>query len=381
MRILLLSRYGQMGPSSRLRHYQFLPALRAAGMAVDVAPLLPDSYVSALYSRESRRLPLIAARYADRLYRLWRAKTYDLLWIEKEALPWLPYGLERLLLGSRIPYVVDYDDAWFHIYDRSRWSLVRALLGRKLDRIMQGAAMVTVGNAYLAERAEKAGARQVEILPTVVDLARYPKASPPGEDGSVTVGWIGSPITDSYLDLVAGSLGRLRDETGARVMLVGASPTALEDLQPSRHAWREDTESHRITEFDIGIMPLKDTPWEWGKCGYKLIQYMACGKPVVASPVGMNRDIVENGINGFLASTPEEWMVALRRLALDAGLRRRLGAAGRAKVERLYALDHVVPRLIHALRIAANQGDGPCPENTEASGREMREPRPVIGRR
>lgn len=355
MRILLLSRYGQMGPSSRLRHYQFVPALRSSAMMVDVAPLLPDSYLLALYANEPRSAVQIVACYVRRLRALLKGGRYDLLWIEKEALPWLPYGIERLFLGSRVPYVIDYDDAWFHIYDRSRWALVRRILGSKLDRLMRHAAMVTVGNGYLAERACQAGAARIEILPTVVDLARYPDSPPRPALQPPVIGWIGSPITDRYLDLVDDPLRRVIAQSGARLSLVGASPSALSALSPERHAWREDTEGQRIAEFDIGIMPLTDTPWEWGKCGYKLIQYMACAKPVVASPIGANREIVEHGVNGFLAETPAEWADALRRLALDAGLRHRMGAAGRDKVERLYSLDRAIPHLIDVLRTAAGR--------------------------
>lgn len=374
MRILLLSRYSPLGPSSRLRHYQFLPALAEAGMSVAVAPLLPDSYLEALYAGRARPLFHIAAAYAGRIRRMLASHRFDLLWIEKELLPWLPYGAEGWFLRSTPPYIVDFDDAWFHHYDRSRWPLVRRLLGQKLDQVMQRAALVTVGNAYLAGRAQSAGARSIEVLPTVVDLARYPAVQPSASEGlgsvgpdsmgsgnaKPVIGWIGSPITDHYLDLIAGPLEHLVTEQAARLCLVGATSGALGALPSERHPWREDTEARHIAAFDIGLMPLDDTPWERGKCGYKLIQYMACGKPVVASPVGVNRDIVEHGVNGFLAETPQEWADALRRLAADPDLRRRLGAAGRAKVERHYSLSGTAPRLIQLLRAAAAPGHRPA---------------------
>ena len=354
MRILLLSRYSLLGPSSRLRHYQFLPALAEAGMSVAVAPLLPDSYLEALYAGRARSLCRIARAYAGRIGQMLATRRFDLLWIEKELLPWLPYGAEGWFLRSAPPYIVDFDDAWFHHYDRSRWPLVRRLLGQKLDQVMRRAALVTVGNAYLAGRAQSAGARSIEILPTVVDLARYPAVPSPAGEKPV-IGWIGSPITGHYLDLIAGPLERLVMEQKARLSLVGANPGALGTLPSERHPWHEDTEAQHIAAFDIGLMPLDDTPWERGKCGYKLIQYMACGKPVVASPVGVNRDIVEHGVNGFLAETPQEWTDALRRLAADPDLRRRLGAAGRAKVERHYSLSGTAPHLIQLLRTAAGR--------------------------
>ncbi|AWJ93513.1 glycosyl transferase, group 1 (plasmid) [Azospirillum baldaniorum] len=352
MRILLLSRYGLRGPSSRLRHYQFMPALERAGMSVETMPLLSDSYLEALYAGRPRPFRSVAQGYLDRVRRFCDTRSFDLLWIEKEVLPWLPYGGESALLNAAPPYVLDFDDAWFHRYDLSRWWPVRRLLGDKLDRLMRRAALVTVGNGYLAGRAESAGARHVEILPTVVDLDHYPVPSPTEPSRPMVVGWIGSPITEHYLDLIAGPLRDVMETEGVRISLVGASPAALGALRPDRYLWEEETESRRIAGFDVGVMPLSDTPWERGKCGYKLIQYMACGKPVVASPVGMNRDIVEHGVNGFLATTPEDWTMALGRLAADPDLRRRMGTAGRARVEALYSLDRMAPRLVDLLQAA-----------------------------
>jgi len=353
MRVLLLSRYARLGSSSRLRYYQFLPELAAHGIDVDVSPLLPDSYLSSLYRSGERPLSMVMRAYLTRIVQMLALRRHDLLWIEKELLPWLPYGFERLLLKWAPPYVIDYDDAWFHVYDSHPQRFVRALLGHKLDRIMQQAAAVTVGNSYLAARALAAGASRVEVLPTVIDLSRY--GAPQDKDGSgpLTIGWIGSPVTARYLGLVLDPLRRVCSEGSARLVLVGANDNVVPELDAARLGWSEDTEVEEIRTFDIGIMPLSNTHWERGKCGYKLIQYMACAKPVIASPVGVNRDIVEHGVNGFLAETPEEWYRAVQALRADPALRHTMGMAGRAKVERLFTLERVAPRLIGVLKDAA----------------------------
>ena len=119
--------------------------------------------------------------------------------------------------------------------------------------------------------------------------------------------------------------------------------------------WDEATETGEIGKFDVGIMPLPDNPWERGKCGFKLIQYMACGKPVVASPVGVNREIVVDGVNGFLASSHDEWVRALERLKSDPELRRTMGANGRRMVEEKYCLQVTAPRLHRLLLEAAGR--------------------------
>ena len=353
MRVLLLSRYGRLGSSSRLRYYQFLSDLASHNIDVDVAPLLPDNYLSALYAGEPRSLGLISAQYGKRFIQILKSRQYDILWIEKEALPWIPYQLESFLLSFAPPYIIDFDDAWFHIYDKHPRGWIRLLLGRKLDRLMEKAALVTVGNPYLAARALSAGAQRVETLPTVVDLERYgTTTSPRTSEGSATIGWIGSPVTAHYLDLIAASLQEICASTQARLVLVGAGNHTIPNVSAIHRPWSEDTEVDDIMGFDLGIMPLTNSVWELGKCGFKLIQYMACGKPVIASPIGINRDIVEHGVNGFLAETQEEWTNALKMLSADSELRFNMGRAGRAKIERLYSRQEVAPKIIHLLHTA-----------------------------
>ena len=355
MNVLALTRYARLGASSRVRFYQMLPTLQAHGINVTVAPLSSDAYVRELYAGKGRRPARIAADYAGRLIQLLSIGRFDLLWIEKELLPGAPALLERLLAALRIPYVVDYDDATFHRYDQSSNPLMRSLLGSKIDAVMRHAALVTAGNEYLAERARAAGARWVELVPTVVDLDRYavpaPRAGPP-----VTIGWMGTPVTQRYLDPVSDALSAACEGGRARVLLVGADAGALGGLHPEIRRWTEQTETADIADFDIGIMPLADGVWERGKCGYKLIQYMACARPVIASPVGVNRSIVDDGSSGLLASTEAEWRSALERLRDDQPLRDRMGRAGRARVESEYSVTAVAPRLAELLRRAAGAG-------------------------
>lgn len=356
LRVLLLSRYDRLGSSSRLRHYQFLPFLEEHGIQVDVHPLLPNTYLSKLYFERSKPLQLIVRAYLKRIFRCMRSHEYDLIWIEKEMLPWLPYAVERGLLAFGPPYIVDFDDAWFHTYGRHRLAPVRRLLGNKLNLLMRNAALVTTGNPYLLSHALRAGAPRVALMPTVIDLARY--AIPPAKpaDSDFTIGWIGSPVTSRYLDLVQDTLQQCLDAGRTRIVLVGADSEALSTLPVERVGWNEESEVDSIMSFDVGIMPLDNTPWERGKCGYKLIQYMACGRPILASPVGVNRDIVEHGVNGFLCDTPEEWLQALTLLCRNPELRRSMGEAGRAKVEQLYTLDKIGPKLVEHLRTAAESG-------------------------
>lgn len=356
--VLLLSRYDRLGASSRLRFLDFLPALDAVGVRVTAAPLFDDAYLHDLYAGRRQSPARLAAAYARRLTRLLSARRHDLVWLEKEALPWLPSWIERGLLGG-VPYVMDLDDAWFHRYGLHRSALVRGMLGGKLERLARHARLVIAGNDHLADWARASGAGAVLLLPTVVDLERYPPPTTPPER-PFTIGWMGSPSSAPYLGLMADALAQL--DGRARLLLVGAhgaEPPGLPVGVPVEHApWSEESEAAVLARFDVGVMPLPDGPWERGKCGYKLIQYMASGLPVVASPVGVNGTLVRDGENGFLAVEPAEWASALNRLAADPALRARMGAAGRRMVEERYCLQAVAPRLADALTGAARR---PCP--------------------
>ena len=363
LRVAVYSRYDRLGASSRMRFLQFAPLLAEHGISLSVQPLFDDDYLQTLYASGQRRLGKVLSAYRRRAAALHRQgapdAAPDLAWIEKELFPYWPFALERHWWPA-MPTVVDYDDAVFHTYDHSRHALVRRVLGRKIDRVMAAAHTVVCGNAYLADRAMAAGARRVSIVPTVVDATRYSSGTS-HRSGPPVVGWIGSPATERYVLDLAPALRQACAGGRARVVLVGASPAAgqaLADLPVAIEPWREDTEAGHIAGFDIGIMPLPDEPWERGKCGYKLVQYMACGVPVIASPVGANVEIVDPGLNGLLAATPGQWRDALQRLLADAPARAAMGRAGRQRVEQHYSLQVQGPRLAALLRAAAGAGAG-----------------------
>jgi len=343
VRVLLLSRYGHLGASSRLRSYQYLPYLNSCGFDVTASPLFGDDYVTSMYAGNISVTSVLKS-YLSRVRWLLNANRFDLVWVEKEMLPWIPSWVELGIFPSGVKLVVDYDDALFHRYDLHRSSAVRFVLGKKIDAVMRRADLVLVGNDYLGERAIQAGARRVEWLPTVVDVSRY-TVSPEEVVSPLTIGWIGSPNTARYLKLIAPVLRKLAASYDVRVVAVGANAEQLNDLPIEVRPWSEESEVAEIQRFDIGIMPLPDEPFERGKCGYKLIQYMACGKPVVASPVGVNKQIVQDGVNGFLAASIAQWEQYLVMLCDNAALRKQLSFAGRAHIEVNYSMQKTAPRL------------------------------------
>jgi glycosyltransferase involved in cell wall biosynthesis len=350
MNILLLSRYSRLGASSRLRTMQYIPALERDGIKVQVAPFFDDSYLHALYSGSQKRASTAAYMF-QRIGHARMNPVPDLVWMEYEALPWLPWLIERAILSRRVPIVSDYDDAVFHRYDMHRLGAVRTILGRKIEHVMAASDLVMAGNPYLNDYAQRAGAQKVEIVPTVVDLEAYHVREPVIDENTLRVGWIGTPQTwQALAHPIHEVLDPLLAQHGALFRAVGASLDGGINGTLEILPWAEDSEVSLIQGMDIGVMPLPDTAWTRGKCGYKLIQYMACGLPVVASPVGVNADLVEHGVNGFLAESDNEWRKAIEVLLNDGDLRRRMGAAGRKKVEEQYSLQVWGPRVAQMLR-------------------------------
>lgn len=327
--------------------------MREHGIQITLSPLLDIDYLDKLYESGNYDFVAIAKGMGRRVVDLRTSGKYDLLWIEKELFPWFPFFVEKVFEAGT-PYLADYDDAIFHNYDIHPRRIVQRLLGKKIDAIMANANIVTVGNEYLAERARNAGAPRVEILPSVIDLKRYPLVEARVNE-IFTIGWIGSPSTTKHLLEAETALKEVCGNRGGKVVLVGAGENPFSGLMATIRDWDEATETGEIGNFDVGIMPLPDNPWERGKCGFKLIQYLACGKPVVASPVGVNREIVVDGVNGFLASSHDEWVRALERLKSDPELRKAMGANGRRMVEGKYCLQVTAPRLHRLLLDAAGR--------------------------
>ena len=342
-----------MGASSHLRFLDYLPYLEMHGFDVTTEPFFDDAYLEDLYAKRQTPRNRLLGYYRKRLKILRNARRYDLVWIEKEALPWLPHWIEiRYLRKTR--YILDFDDAWYVRYQNHREPLVRHMLQHKFPRLVSRAAGTIAGNKHLEGWSRAHGAATVVRIPTTVDLPRYAPRDDSISTG-FTIGWMGSPSSAKYLQAVAPALAEVTSASDAKVVLVGSGAVDLPGVAPEIREWSEAQETAVLRGFDIGIMPLDADRWSEGKCAYKLIQYMAAGLPVVASPIGMNREVVTEGETGFLASSREEWVEALETLRRDPALRREMGKAGRRKVEALYSLEGNAPKLAEVLRSAAHK--------------------------
>ena len=354
LRIAKLTKYGQLAASTRQRFDQYDGFLASVDCVTESWPLLDDAYLETLYRGEGRSTAHVFRRYLDRALALLRSPQVDMLWVHCEVFPFIPGFLEQIIKYPRKPIVFDFDDAIFHNYDLHRNPIVRGILGRKLAPLIRGADAVFCGNRYLQTYANQFSDKTY-IIPTVLDTIIYHPLNCAIEKPVKTIGWIGTPSTwAEYMEPMMPVLSGVAELHNARIVSVGAgraaTPHRLLDVLP----WAEIAEVDQMQAMDIGVMPLNDSPWAMGKCGYKLIQYMACGLPVVASPVGVNATIVEHGVSGFLASTKAEWQTALTTLLEQPDLRKRMGAAGRQRVEKDYSLQVWGPVVARLLRETAD---------------------------
>lgn len=341
IRGLVFSKYGNLAASTRQRFVLAEDYLREAGIALEFSPLFDNEYLKGWFESGTRHRKAVLLGYIRRVLALLRAGRFDFLWVHCELFPYLP--LEWLIKLSNRPVIYDYDDAIFHQYDHHARGLVRKLLGKKLRPLLRHAQLALCGNPYLRDYAAK-HCRWTEIVPTTVDVQHLVPG--PGQHvGCPRLGWIGSPSTWPYCQPLLPLLGELVESKQLEVLIVGAQHARRGAFPFDFRDWSEASELADLQSMDIGVMPIPDEPWARGKCGYKLIQYMACGIPVVASPVGVNTEIVEHGVNGFLASSLTEWRDAIQRLASDPSLRGQMGQRGRAIVEERYSIQQHAPRM------------------------------------
>ncbi len=323
MNILFLSTR-RSKPSFRFRVEQFLPWFERAGHRCEVDFLLGK--------------PL------SRLWLYRRLGQFDVVFLQKRLLS----RAELFLVRQRSRRLVyDIDDAVM-LNAQGRPEHRRQ---SRFQAMVRSADLVICGNSYLAHQS-RTFSPQVEIVPTTVDAEDYHPAKRPGRSGRLTIGWTGSRSTNPYLNAVLPAIADLGDDVEFKFISDTEAGVELQLLRqvPWRFIpWSPEVEIRETATFDIGLMPLPDTPWTRGKCGFKALQYMGLGIPAVCSPVGVNAEIITHEQTGLLADSPDDWRRCLKRLAEDAVLRDRLGKAGRERIEQHYALQVQAPRLIRLI--------------------------------
>lgn len=349
MRVVYFSKTSEIGPGSRYRIYQFVPDLRAGGVSIEISPLFGPFYFRLLRWPPSGwqlivKVIYVASRFAKRSVDLLILGKADMVVLEGQLFPYMAPTVERIL-AKRYKVIVEFDDA---IYLTSRHE-------KKIPALLQFSSGAIVGNRTLAQYA-RSYTPNVYVIPTVIDTRRFKPTETfmTGESDSsdtvITIGWIGLAYNASYLEWLAPVFRHIQKKYNLCVRVISSKPPLLDGVNVDFRPWGYETEVHDLQTCQIGVMPLPNDEWAKGKCGLKLLQYMAVGLPSVASPVGVNQDIIADGENGFLASTQEEWYTTLIRLCQDAQLRVRIGRAARKTVETEYSLSVWGPRLTDRYR-------------------------------
>ncbi len=352
MKILFFTKYSEKGASSRYRVYQYLDYFKSQAIKVDVFPLLEDKYLDDLYAHKRGPKLYLISLFVKRLIKIFYAGSYDLVVIQKELFPYLPPVFEYLLYLFNKNIIFDFDDAIFLYYQH------KLFLKSKIPTTIRLSKAVTVGNSYLAKYAMKFN-KNVIVVPTTIDVNKYkPKLNHKIKKNSpIVIGWIGTPITARFLEVVKESLLLLSKKYDIILRCVGTPKDfSINGINVENVKWEVSTEVKTLQSFDIGIMPLTDEPVSKGKCGLKLLQYMAMGIPSVASPVGVNRDIIRDGVNGFLASSTEEWVKKISLLIENEKLYRDISENARSTVEQNFSLEKWASKLIKIFRQFSDKG-------------------------
>ena len=357
MNVLVLAPYRfDTAPGQRFRIEQWMPLLERAGVRFEFDAFMSQTLHEILYrpGRMLKKTAFLLRDYAVRLARCLSPGRYDAIFLHREAALIGPAWIERVLRASGIPIIYEFDDAIYVPYiSPSNKYLSYLKFPQKTATICRLSSHVVVGNEILRDYAARHNSH-VSIVPTTIDTEKYRPSCRYDWNGSLPVlGWSGSYSSVQYLEIVRPALEKLARRRPFRLEIIGATTFQMDEVPLNAQTWRAETEVEDLSRIQIGLMPLPDEDWAKGKCALKALQYMALGIPTVLSPVGVNRDVVRDGENGFHAGSTDEWVDKLERLLADAALRRRLGEAGRETVVRDYSAQVHAPRLLDILQSVA----------------------------
>lgn len=359
MRVVAFTPYPVAGPSSRIRIFQFVEPMRERGIELEVRPFFSPGTYATLYSNatSSSKAVALARGIHRRRGQTGAVGEGDVVIVHRELAPVMGAGLLRRLRSRGARIVFNFDDA-VHLEAPGRAPLLGSLKrpAERTAELCRSAGAVMAGNDYLAEWAR--GARDggegegVHVMPTVLDTDTFAPADSPREVSAVPrVGWIGTHSTLPYLTDLFPALAPLQERLPFRLIVIcNRAPEPFPGLDVDFVPWSIQGELEQLRSLDVGLYPLPDDPWTRGKCGFKAIQYMSCGVPTIASPVGILPDVVRHGHTGCLAAGPEVWADAIEHLLADPGLRSELGAAGRDHMVDHYSVRAVADDFASILR-------------------------------
>jgi glycosyltransferase involved in cell wall biosynthesis len=353
--LVLASKPKGISPSQRFRLEQWAPRLeRDHGIRLDFSPFESERLAAILNKpgRIAEKAALVARDFVARTSVLRRAADYDAVVIHREAALIGPAIYERLLVRAGKPIIFDFDDSiWSHSQVTNNGIFSRLHFFGKTSTICRIATAVTAGNDFLASYARRRNPN-VQIVPTSIELDDYPPLPEPESGTPFVVCWTGSTSTLGHFEHARPALERLASQLPLQVKVICNRPPDRPVAGANMRfiPWGADGEAREIGDCHVGIIPLPDDEVTRGKCGLKALQYMATGRPVVVSPVGVNGEIVDNGQNGFLAGSTDEFASCLSQLARSPELRRSMGAQARRTIESDYSARVVAEKFAEVVR-------------------------------
>lgn len=350
MRVIFLTQTSELGPSSRYRVYQYLDFLKREGVHCKVSPAISSNHFTKVYNthRPVNKLPYFGLVVLKRLIDLTMIGRNDIVFLQKEVLPQAYPLIEEFIKKLNRKVVFDFDDAIFLVSPKRRSLLYNFRYKNSIPRILRMSDYVIAGNEYLKQYALRFNGN-VEIIPTSINTETYFVKKKEKKD-RINIGWIGSRSTIFYLDQLGNVLRALAKRYDICLTIIGTGDYRIDGVETVTRPWRLETEISDLQCFDIGVAPLNNDDWALGKCGCKIIQYMGTGIPVVSSPVGINSEIINDNVNGFLADSDEEWIEKLSQLIENEALRERFGFMGRKTVEERYSVKVNGPKLLEILQ-------------------------------
>lgn len=362
MKILFIVPYPTEGASNRIRVEQFLPLIRERGISYKLRPFVGRRFYKILYLQGNyiKKILLFILATVLRVTDVFRAISYDLIFIHREAYPIGPAVFEKIFHYMGKPIIYDFDDAIFLSNTSETNTYIERLKNPdKISSIISMSSAVIAGNRYLYDFAVKYN-KNVFIIPSSIDTDKYTPVADRGEGANkdIVIGWVGSITTRKFVYGIEDALSELEKKYDNIIFkIIGGGFYSKKVKKVFNIEWSLETEKEYLKTFDIGIMPMSDDAWTRGKCGFKAILYMASGIPTVCSPVGANAEIVQDGVNGFWATTKEEWVDKLSRLIEDKDLRLKMGARARVTAETKYSVKANAPVFLNVIT-SAGRKDG-----------------------
>lgn len=340
--LLFIVQYPEkVSPSQRFRFELYKELLAKSGFEVTTHSFIDQAGYAVIFKNGLflQKAWAVTKGFLRRIRLLFNMKQYDFVLLECGAAPIGPPVLEWIMikwLNKKVIY--DFDGAiWVpQVSEMNRLYGFLKTPG-KTASITQWAYKVSCGNEFLCNYARQYN-KHVVYNPTCVDTERHHNIPSEQDVTTITIGWTGSFSTLQYLKLIEPVLQKLQAVYDFNFKVICNQPPQLSLKNLQYTEWTAENEVTELAACQIGLMPLTQDEWSEGKCGFKLIQYLALGIPAVASPVGVNKKIIDEGVNGFLCESEAEWYAAIEKLLQNASLRKQLGAAGRKKIIEQYSL-------------------------------------------